>query len=40
MQEAVGSVFATLEEEAAEKLAPYLEIILQHLTRAFGKYQR
>ncbi|RVW96554.1 Transportin-1 [Vitis vinifera] len=33
-------LFATLEEEAAEKLAPHLEIILQHLMCAFGKYQR
>ncbi|KAA8546130.1 hypothetical protein F0562_020976 [Nyssa sinensis] len=35
-----GIAFATLEEEAAEELAPRLEIILQHLMCAFGKYQR
>ncbi|XP_021900183.1 transportin-1-like [Carica papaya] len=34
------SAFATFEEEAAEELAPHLEIILQHLMCAFGKYQR
>ncbi|CAK9134566.1 unnamed protein product [Ilex paraguariensis] len=40
VQEAACSAFATLEEEAAEKLAPHLEVILQHLMCAFGKYQR
>ncbi|KAK3193287.1 hypothetical protein Dsin_024597 [Dipteronia sinensis] len=40
VQEAACSAFATLEEEAAEELAPHLEIILQHLMCAFGKYQR
>nr|XP_034927510.1 transportin-1-like isoform X1 [Populus alba] len=40
VQEAACSAFATLEEEAAEDLAPRLEIILQHLMCAFGKYQR
>ncbi|OMO92698.1 phosphoinositide 3-kinase regulatory subunit 4 [Corchorus olitorius] len=40
VQEAACSAFATLEEEAAEELAPRLEIILQHLMCAFGKYQR
>ncbi|KAJ4715946.1 transportin 1 [Melia azedarach] len=40
VQEAACSAFATLEEEAAEELAPRLEIILQHLMLAFGKYQR
>ncbi|KAL5561246.1 hypothetical protein UlMin_030993 [Ulmus minor] len=40
VQEAACSAFATLEEEAAELLAPRLEIILQHLMCAFGKYQR
>ncbi|CAL9085871.1 unnamed protein product [Musa textilis] len=40
VQEAACSAFATLEEEAAEELAPRLEIILQHLSCAFGKYQR
>ncbi|KAI8570892.1 hypothetical protein RHMOL_Rhmol01G0074200 [Rhododendron molle] len=40
VQEAACSAFATLEEEAAEELAPGLEIILQHLMCAFGKYQR
>ncbi|XP_039127220.1 transportin-1 [Dioscorea cayenensis subsp. rotundata] len=40
VQEASCSAFATLEEEAAEELAPRLEIILQHLLCAYGKYQR
>ncbi|KAJ7967125.1 transportin 1 [Quillaja saponaria] len=40
VQEAACSAFATLEEEAAEELAPRLEIILKHLICAFGKYQR
>ncbi|XP_022970935.1 transportin-1-like [Cucurbita maxima] len=40
VQEAACSAFATLEEEAAEELAPHLENILQHLVCAFGKYQR
>ncbi|KAI9127995.1 hypothetical protein K1719_000988 [Acacia pycnantha] len=40
VQEAACSAFATLEEEAAEELAPHLEIILKHLMTAFGKYQR
>ncbi|KAM3291947.1 transportin-1 [Capsicum chacoense] len=40
VQEAACSAFATLEEEAAEELAPCLEVILQHLMCAFGKYQR
>ncbi|XP_072991613.1 transportin-1 isoform X1 [Typha latifolia] len=40
VQEAACSAFATLEEEAAEELAPHLEIILQHLLRAYGKYQK
>ncbi|KAG6712007.1 hypothetical protein I3842_05G083800 [Carya illinoinensis] len=40
VQEAACSAFATMEEEAAEELAPRLEIILQHLMCAFGKYQR
>ncbi|KAH8942177.1 hypothetical protein BDL97_14G084900 [Sphagnum fallax] len=40
VQEAACSAFATLEEEAAEELAPRLELILQHLMYAFGKYQR
>ncbi|KAK6158115.1 hypothetical protein DH2020_005429 [Rehmannia glutinosa] len=40
VQEAACSAFATLEEEAAEELGPRLEIILQHLMLAFGKYQR
>ncbi|BBH09835.1 transportin 1 [Prunus dulcis] len=39
VQEAACSAFATLEEEAAEELAPRLEMILQHLMCAFGKYQ-
>nr|PNR26375.1 hypothetical protein PHYPA_030950 [Physcomitrium patens] len=40
VQEAACSAFATLEEEAAEDLAPRLEPILQHLMYAFGTYQR
>ncbi|CAA2978901.1 transportin-1 isoform X2 [Olea europaea subsp. europaea] len=40
VQEAACSAFATLEEEAAKELAPRLDIILQHLMCAFGKYQR
>ncbi|KAJ3681527.1 hypothetical protein LUZ60_016016 [Juncus effusus] len=40
VQEAACSSFATLEEEAAEELVPRLEIILQHLLCAYGKYQR
>ncbi|KAJ4700596.1 transportin 1 [Melia azedarach] len=40
VQEAACSAFATLEEEATEELAPHLEIILQHLLCAFGRYQR
>ncbi|XP_042471730.1 transportin-1-like [Zingiber officinale] len=40
VQEAACSAFATLEEEAAEELTPRLEIILQHLLCAYGKYQR
>ncbi|WCJ35060.1 transportin 1 [Euphorbia peplus] len=40
VQEAACSSFATLEEEAAKELAPYLEIILHHLMWAYGRYQR
>ncbi|KAK4853529.1 hypothetical protein QYF36_010621 [Acer negundo] len=40
VQEAACSAFATLEEEAAEQLAPHLEVILQHLMCAFARYQR
>ncbi|PIA56714.1 hypothetical protein AQUCO_00700814v1 [Aquilegia coerulea] len=40
VQEAACSAFATLEEEAAEELAPRLEVILQHLLCAFGRYQK
>ncbi|XP_042462671.1 transportin-1-like isoform X2 [Zingiber officinale] len=40
VQEAACSAFATLEEEAGEELTPRLEIILQHLLCAYGKYQR
>jgi transportin-1 len=40
VQEAACSAFATLEEEAAEDLAPRLGVILQHLMYAFGTYQR
>ena len=31
---------ATLEDEVAEELVPRLELILQHLLGACGKYQR
>ncbi|EPS73595.1 hypothetical protein M569_01158, partial [Genlisea aurea] len=40
VQEAACSAFATLEEVAAGELIPHLEVILQHLMRTFGKYQR
>ncbi|KAK4746628.1 hypothetical protein SAY87_025665 [Trapa incisa] len=40
VQEAACSAFATLEEEAGDVLAPKLEVILQHLMIAYGKYQR
>ncbi|KAI3916084.1 hypothetical protein MKW98_004525 [Papaver atlanticum] len=40
VQEAACSAFATLEEESAELLGPHLEIILQHLLCAFGRYQK
>jgi transportin-1 len=39
VQEAACSAFATLEEEACEKLVPYLNPILQNLVFAFSKYQ-
>ncbi|XP_076900422.1 transportin-1-like [Bidens hawaiensis] len=40
VQEAACSAFAILEEESADLLSPRLEIILQHLMCAYGKYQR
>ncbi|KAG9147492.1 hypothetical protein Leryth_007294 [Lithospermum erythrorhizon] len=40
VQEAACSAFATLEEDAAELMTPYMEVILQHLMCAFGKYQK
>lgn len=40
VQEAGCSAFATLEEEAAGELVPYLEPILRNLTFAFSKYQQ
>eukprot|EP00850_Spirogloea_muscicola_P004833 SM000021S06466 [mRNA] locus=s21:568140:575673:+ [translate_table: standard] len=40
VQEAACSAFATLEEEAGDQLIPRLQLILQHLMYAFGKYQR
>lgn len=40
VQEAGCSAFATLEEEAAGELVPYLEPILKNLTYAFSKYQQ
>lgn len=39
VQEAACSAFATLEEEAAEQLLPYLGLILQHLMFAYSRYQ-
>jgi transportin-1 len=39
VQEAACSAFATLEEEAASELVPYLQPILANLSRAFTKYQ-
>ena len=39
VQEAACSAFATLEEEAQERLIPYLKPILQNLMFAFDKYQ-
>jgi hypothetical protein len=40
VQEAGCSAFATLEEEAAQELVPFLEPILRNLTFAFNKYQQ
>ncbi|KAG8903271.1 hypothetical protein FRB99_003538 [Tulasnella sp. 403] len=40
VQEAGCSAFATLEEDAGPKLAPYLEPILRNLMYAFEKYQQ
>lgn len=40
VQEAGCSAFATLEEDAGPKLAPYLEPILRNLMFAFNKYQQ
>ncbi|XP_018440557.1 transportin-1 isoform X1 [Raphanus sativus] len=40
VQEAACSAFATVEEDAAEELVPHMQVILQHLMCAFGKYQR
>lgn len=39
VQEAACSAFATLEEEAQDRLLPYLGPILQNLMFAFNKYQ-
>lgn len=39
VQEAACSAFATLEEEAADELLPYLGLILQHLMFAYSRYQ-
>jgi transportin-1 len=39
VQEAACSAFATLEEEAALELVPYLQPILMNLSAAFSKYQ-
>lgn len=40
VQEAGCSAFATLEEEAAFQLEPYLEPVLRNLVSAFQKYQQ
>jgi len=40
VQEAGCSAFATLEEDAGPKLAPYLEPVLRNLMYAFDKYQQ
>ncbi|KAG8899351.1 hypothetical protein FRC00_001551, partial [Tulasnella sp. 408] len=40
VQEAGCSAFATLEEDAGARLAPYLEPILRNLMYAFEKYQQ
>jgi len=39
VQEAACSAFATIEEEAQERLLPYLEPILRNLTYALHRYQ-
>ncbi|EIN06595.1 ARM repeat-containing protein [Punctularia strigosozonata HHB-11173 SS5] len=39
VQEAGCSAFATLEEDAGQELAPYLEPVLRNLVFAFEKYQ-
>jgi len=39
VQEAACSAFATFEEEAQERLLPYVTGILQNLMYAFGRYQ-
>jgi len=39
VQEAACSAFATIEEEAQERLLPYLEPILKNLMNAIQKYQ-
>ncbi|KAF9012676.1 transportin-PC [Cyathus striatus] len=39
VQEAGCSAFATLEEDAGQELAPYLEPVLRNLVFAFDKYQ-
>lgn len=39
VQEAGCSAFATLEEDAASELVPYLEPVLKNLVFAFDKYQ-
>ena len=40
VQEAGCSAFATLEEQAGEKLEPYLPVILPTLVSAFHRYQQ
>jgi transportin-1 len=40
VQEAGCSAFATLEEDAGQKLVPYLEPILRNLMFAYDKYQQ
>mgnify|MGYP001097907663 CR=1 FL=1 len=39
VQEAACSALGTLEEQAQERLVPYLEPMLQHITQAFGMYK-
>ncbi|KAJ1966010.1 hypothetical protein GGI12_000384 [Dipsacomyces acuminosporus] len=40
VQEAACSAFATVEEEAAQFMVPYIQPVLEALMRAFSQYQR